>query len=83
MERLHPVDEHQVIREIIPGGDEPRTLRLYPNQASVRIVQWLEGKRFVPNFIVTLVDDSRPLPESFLTDEVAGQVEAEEFSNAA
>ena len=80
MERLHPVDENQVIREVIPGGDEPRSIKLYPNHASVRVVQWFEGKRFIPNFVVAMVDDGRPLPESFLDHEKPAN---EEISHAA
>jgi hypothetical protein len=68
-ERLHPYGEHEVIREVIPGGGMPRQLTLYPNRLSARIVQWLDSKRFIPDTLVMLVDDGKPLEPDFLSHE--------------
>lgn len=68
MERLYSTDDGQVIREIIPGGSEPRKYRKYENQASAHMVQRLEQSRFVPKFLVALVDDGRPADRTCLDD---------------
>ncbi len=57
VERLYSMDDGQVIREIIPGGSEPRQYRRYENQASALMVQRLDRSRFVPKLLVALVDD--------------------------
>lgn len=72
-ERLWSAENKQVIREIIPGGHEPRQFLLYPDVRSAQFVQRLEDSRFVPNFLVALMDDGMPLEadsiEQLLTDD--------------
>lgn len=86
-ERLHPYDQDQVIREIIPGGHEPRQYILYPNEVSLRAVQWLERRRFVPDWFVSLVDDGMPMDGSpfdrdYSVEDLAS-AEEEELTHAA
>jgi|GEM_PF-3652615 len=63
-ERLWPTENDGVIREIIPGGHEGRQYLLYPNEVSVRFAQRLERSRFVPKFLVALMDDGMPIDGS-------------------
>jgi hypothetical protein len=80
VETLHPIDDGQVVREVIPGGYEPRQLTLYPNHASARVVQWLSSKRIVPSFVVAMVDDGKSVDPDFLNRELA---DGEEIDHAA
>jgi hypothetical protein len=67
-EKLHPSDDGQVIREIIPGGYAKREYKIYPNKASARIVQIFERSRFLPNFLVPLIDDGKQVDSNCLSD---------------
>lgn len=75
MERLWPAENDGVIREIIPGGHEERVYLLYPNRTSARMIQILENNRFVPKFLIALMDDGMPVDQScveeYPTDEQA------------
>lgn len=66
MERLHPVEDGQVVREIIPGGHEPREFRLYPDHTAVNIARRLERSRFFPNSLLFFVDESVPVGADYL-----------------
>jgi hypothetical protein len=68
-EKLWPVGEEGVVREIIPGGHEERHYLLYPNEVSVRFAQKLERSRFVPKFLAALMDDGMPVDGGRYLDE--------------
>ena len=84
MERLHPVEDGQVVREIIPGGHEPRELVLYPDTGSVQWAQRLDRSRFVPRFVVALLDEGMPIGEDALSDRIDKvELSEKEVSRAA
>jgi hypothetical protein len=66
VERLHPIGDKQVVREIIPGGHDERELRLYPDEESLQSARRMERNPLVPKFVSGLLDNSVTVDSDFL-----------------